>query len=81
MLALTKLWQAVGTLTANVAALAATVADTNAGLHQGVGLDGRDPLDVPSVTHQPAPDGSGGGETGPRSSPAPRVRRKAQDAA
>jgi hypothetical protein len=68
-----------GTLTANVAALAATVADINAGLRQRVGLDGTDALDVPSVTHQLVADDNGV-ETAPGSPPAPRGRRRAQQA-
>jgi hypothetical protein len=81
MFALTKLWQSAGTLAANVAALAETVAAVNDGLRRWVGLDGSDPLDTPTLTHLPSPDPTEGGETASGPSKRPRGRRKGTEPA
>jgi hypothetical protein len=44
---------------ASLIAPAETVGTNNTGLRQHVGLDGGNPLEVPALMHQPAPDGPG----------------------
>jgi hypothetical protein len=66
---LIKLWKAISTLAANVAALAETVQGINAGLRQRAGLDGVDPLLLPDNACDGAgvPAGGNGQAAGRRS--------------
>jgi hypothetical protein len=48
MFGLTRFWQALADLTANLTALSETVGTINTGLRQHVGLDGGDPLALPA---------------------------------
>jgi hypothetical protein len=80
MFGLTKLVGALNTLAENVLALAGTVAEINGGLRGRLALDGT-PAEAAALTHQPAQDGPGGSAPVSGSPPAPRGRRKAQNAA
>jgi hypothetical protein len=71
MFSLTKLWQSVGQLAANLSALAETVAEVNSGLRHKLSLDGQE---VPLLPHQAAQDTTNGHEEGNGSG---KGRRKA----
>ena len=79
---LTKLWQAVGTLTANVVELARTVAEINGTLRQRVGLDGYGAEGLPALEQAPpvppaSPDGTAEGSLANAPAPPRGGRRKA----
>ena len=75
MFGLTKLWQSLAALTANLNALAETVGTINVGLRQHIGLDGHNPLDMPALPPPVAQDTLGHAEEGQGS--AKSRRRKA----
>ena len=77
MFGLTKLWQAVATLTANLTALAETVGTINTGLRQHIGLDGYNPLETPALMPPRPQEAPGATEVAAGPAGRQRGRRKA----
>jgi hypothetical protein len=74
MFALSKLWQSLGQLAANLSALADTVAEVNAGLRQRLALDGQE---MPALPHQTGQEVTNGAEEGQGTAPGPKRRQRA----